>query len=246
MKKKIIIILFSLILLAICFYFFIYYKLPNQETILNYHPVSTVLHFDQFAWNGTNKVPIRKYVPLRQMSEHLRIAVIISEDDTFYRHSGINYDQFKIVVKESWQEKRLGRGASTITMQLARNAFLSRERNIVRKIREIILAKRIEETLSKSKILELYLNVIEWGPNIYGAEAASWYYFDKPASQLNLAEASLMAAIIINPNRFNLHKRFNSARKLQHRVLKLLKDAKIITSEEMEQVLAQPIVLRFD
>ena len=244
MKKTFKIIISSIFILGILGYFLIFYSLPDSEKIIQYEPTSTVIDFSGFYWPKNIKVPLRKYVPLREISNHLRIAVIISEDDTFYRHSGINTEQMQLAFKQNFQQGRFVRGASTITMQLARNAFLTKEKSLIRKLREIILAKRIEKALSKSRILELYLNIIEWGPNIYGAEAASWYYFNKSASRLNIAEASLLAAIIINPKRFNPYIRFNSARKLQHRVLRLMRDAKIITPEEMDLIFSQQIVLR--
>ena len=142
--------------------------------------------------------------------------------------------------------KRRGyiRGASTITMQLARNAFLSKEKTLTRKVREIILARRIEKVLSKPRIFELYLNIVEWGPNIYGAEAAARYYFGKSASDLNMAEASLLAAMLPNPKRFNPMVRMSTVKKLQKRVLTLLQDAKVITSEEFKVLLVEPIYLR--
>ena len=242
--RKIYITIIVLIILGATGYFVVFYNLPDTETILKYRPTSTIINFDGISWKRAKRSPVRKIVPLSKISKHLRLSVIISEDDTFYRHSGINYDQVKLAFNESLEKKRLTRGASTITMQLARNAFLTKERTLVRKLKEIIVARRIEKLLSKSKILELYLNIIEWGPNIYGAEAASRFYFDKSAANLNLAESSLLAAIIINPIRFNPYWRFNSARKLQRRVLKLMKGAKIITSEEMENILSQQIILR--
>lgn len=148
------------------------------------------------------------------------------------------------LVQKNFQRQRYARGASTITMQLARNAFLSKEKTITRKIREIIIARRMEQLLSKHRMFELYLNIVEWGPNIYGAEAASRYYFAKSASELNMAEASIMAAILPNPKRYNLITNIKRGKRLQKNVLFLLKNAKKITSGEYDSLLVEPIYLR--
>ncbi len=222
----------------------VFSDLPGEKEILEYKPETTVTTLTNFLWNREIVVLVRKYVPLKKISPELRQAVIISEDDLFFRHSGINVNEAKKAFEENLEKKQFARGASTITMQLARNAFLFKKKTITRKLKEIIIAKRIEKYLDKRTILEFYLNVVEWGPNIYGAEAAAHYYFGKSALKLNLAEATLMAAILPNPIYYNPFTNFKGARRKQSRVLKLMKDSHLITSSKMKHVMKKPIHLR--
>lgn len=235
-----------ILLIIIIGYGIVFHGLPKEDDIISYSPTSTVINLDDLDFQLNMPMAVRFYVPITHISADLQQCVIISEDDEFYRHEGLNMDQLQNVLEESLQEGRLTRGASTITMQLARTVYLSNERSLLRKIREIIIARRMENVLSKRRILELYLNLVEWGPNIYGIEAASWYYFDKSAYQLDLAESSLLAAILINPRRFNPHYRLESARKLQQRVLKLLRDSHKISDDELEYYLTAPLLLRIE
>ncbi len=218
-------------------YVTIFLGLPNAEEIKNYVPISTAIPA-AIDWNKPAEHPIRIWVPLEKISPLLQKAVVISEDDLFYQHNGVNFDLMTEAFKVNWQKKRYVRGASTITMQLARNAFLHKRKTMLRKIREIILARRLEKNLSKKQILELYLNVIEWGANLYGVEAAARYYFQKPAAELDLAEATLLAGIIPNPKYFNPFIRPESCQRMQKRVLLLMQISKQITSEQAQFVLA--------
>ena len=219
-------------------------SIPSVSEIESYTPQSTVYNLNHFDWNKKILEPIKKFVPLNQISPELRTAVIISEDDTFFGHSGINITELKKAFQENLKKKRYARGASTITMQVARNAFLTKKKTLVRKLKEIILAKKIENVWSKQKIFEYYLNIAEWGNNIYGAEAASRYYFDKSASQLNLAEASILAGILPNPKVLNPFDNWSGAKKRQLRVLKLMRNAKLISGDEFNSLSAQPVYLR--
>jgi len=226
---------FFLILVAI--YLFIFAGLPNDEEIKTYQPASTI-KLERLHWGKRTTDSVRIWVPLKKISPHLQKAVIISEDDTFYQHDGINYEMMQEAIRVDLEKGRYVRGASTITMQLARNAFLHRRKTITRKIRELILTRRIEENLSKARILELYLNIVEWGEGIYGAEAASRYYFGKAAANLNLAEATLLASMLPNPKYFNPFKRLASVRKMQKRVVGLMENAREITAAQAQWALA--------
>lgn len=144
-----------------------------------------------------------QWVPYDRISPHLRSAVIVSEDSRFYQHDGIDTTELDRVVREAWEKKELGRGGSTITQQLAKNLYLSPSRNPWRKVKEILIAKRMEQTLSKKRILELYLNLVEFGETTYGAEAAARHYFGKPASRLTPSEAALLAGALPNPRKMN-------------------------------------------
>lgn len=218
--------------------------LPGEEEIRQYRIPSTVESFHDFDWNNPPDGPIRKWVPATAISDYLRDAVVISEDDLFWSHDGVNFTMMKEAFKVNWERKRYARGASTITMQLARNAFLTKEKSLLRKIREIIVARRIESVLSKARILELYLNLIEWGEDVYGAEAAAHYYFAKPARDLNLAEASTMAAILPNPIRFNPFTRPETVKTFQKRVLSLMALSRVIEHETAQAAFEAPVRLR--
>jgi len=244
MRGKFILFIVIVGLIFIWLIWDIFSGLPDDETILHYFPESTVDSFYGFDWNKKIIRPVRKYVSLNRISDNLKKPVIISEDDTFFRHSGINLNELKNAFRENLKKKRFARGASTITMQVARNAFLHKKKTIMRKIQEIVLTKRIEARWDKRKILEYYLNIAEWGPNIYGAEAAAHYYFNKPCSQLSLAEGSLLAAILPNPIYYNPFKNFSGARKKQRRVLRLMREAGLIDKTQMDKILNTPIKLR--
>lgn len=219
-------------------------SLPSRSEIENFRPESTVSRLNKFDWSKRSLAPVRKYVPLRQISTELRTAVLISEDDTFFEHSGINLTELKKAFQENLKKKRYARGASTITMQVARNAFLTKKKTLIRKLKEIILAKRIEKIWTKQKIFEYYLNIVEWGDNIYGAEAAAYFYFDKPASQINMAEATILAGMLPNPIVLNPFKNWPAVKKRQLRVLKLMRNAKLLTDEEYDSLVDAPIYLR--
>ena len=217
--------------------------LPAAEEIQKYKPASTV-QAGAVNWRQEPQQAIRIWAPLKQISPLLQEAVILSEDDLFYHHDGVNVDMMLDAFAVNWRKKGYVRGASTITMQLARNAFLTREKTILRKIRELVLAKRIEKHLTKSQILERYLNIVEWGRNIYGAEAAARYYFGKHASNLNLNEATLLAGMLPNPVYFNPFKRLQSCRRMQKRVLWLLQINRKITKERSAAAYASAVYLR--
>lgn len=143
----------------------------------------------------------QKMVPLDRVSASLQHAVIAAEDGHFYRHHGIDWEQVEQVAQESSETGRIRRGASTITQQLVKNLFFTTHRNPVRKLFEYTLAPLADWILGKRRILELYLNVIEWGPGVYGAEAASEYHYHLTADQLTREQAARLAACIPSPRR---------------------------------------------
>ncbi len=143
----------------------------------------------------------RTYVPLSRISEAMIHAVIVGEDGTFYEHHGVDWYEVQQSLEEDWEAKKIVRGSSTITMQLAKNLWLSTSRDPLTKLNEVIAAYMLEHYLTKNRILELYLNEIEFGRGIFGAEAASRTYFGKPASQLSREEAARLVAIIPSPIR---------------------------------------------
>jgi monofunctional biosynthetic peptidoglycan transglycosylase len=138
-------------------------------------------------------------VPLSRISPWLRRAVIAAEDARFYQHGGVDWDAVREAAGRNWERGALRVGASTITQQLAKNLFLSPSRNPWRKLRELAITHELESALSKDRILELYLNVVEFGPRTYGVEAAARRYFGKTAASLSAYEAATLAAVIPSP-----------------------------------------------
>ena len=141
------------------------------------------------------------WIPLQSIPKDAMNAVIVSEDGTFWSHNGFDWFEFKESVERYFVEGRAVRGASTITQQLVKNLYLSSSKNPLRKLKEWILTWYMEQQLSKSRILEIYFNVIEWGDGVYGIEAASRYYYDKSAPDLNREECARLAAIIPSPRK---------------------------------------------
>jgi monofunctional biosynthetic peptidoglycan transglycosylase len=151
-----------------------------------------------------SRAPYRKrykFVPLSKISLNLQHAVISAEDGHFYRHHGIDWEQVEKVAEESSETGKISRGASTITQQLVKNLFFTTHRNPVRKAFEYTLAPLADWILGKERTLELYLNVIEWGPGVYGAEAAAEYHYHTTATQLDRDEATRLAACLPSPRR---------------------------------------------
>ncbi len=138
-------------------------------------------------------------VPLSRIAPALARAAIVAEDGRFWSHEGVDWDAVREAFEKDWKRKRLVHGGSTITQQLAKNLYLSPARSPFRKLREWAIARRLEKALSKRRILELYLNVIQFGRRTYGAEAAARRYFGKPAADLSVEEAATLAAVIPSP-----------------------------------------------
>jgi monofunctional biosynthetic peptidoglycan transglycosylase len=141
----------------------------------------------------------QRSLPLLQISPHLQRAVIISEDGRFYQHEGFDWDAIMEAAELDWEEGSFRRGGSTISQQLAKNLFLSSRKNPLRKIKEMLITWLMEKKLTKRRILEIYLNWVEWGEGIYGAEAAAQRYFSKSAGELTRPEAAFLAAILPAP-----------------------------------------------
>jgi monofunctional biosynthetic peptidoglycan transglycosylase len=152
---------------------------------------------------GEQPKRIQRWAPYARISSNLTRAVLVAEDSRFWTHEGIDLDELKESIEANLERMEFARGGSTITQQLAKNLYLSPSKNPVRKLRELLIARRLEAELSKQRILELYLNVVEWGDGIYGAEAAARTYFRKSASQLTAPEAALLAGALTNARLLN-------------------------------------------
>jgi monofunctional biosynthetic peptidoglycan transglycosylase len=157
----------------------------------------------------------RTWVPYERISPLLRRAVLTAEDDAFYQHGGLDWSELQAAARRDLEQRRVVRGGSTITQQLARNVYLGDERTLTRKLTEVFLALRMERALSKRRIFELYLNLIEWGDGVFGAEAAAQRWFGVPAAELSPRQALLLAAVIINPHRYSV---LEPSRRIERRV----------------------------
>lgn len=144
---------------------------------------------------------VRRWVPLDRIPGQLVEAVVVAEDGTFYSHGGFDWFEMRESVNKNVKEGRIARGGSTITQQLAKNLYLSTSKDPVRKLKEAVITMLLERSLSKGRIIELYLNVIEWGRGIFGAEAAAQAYFRKSCAELNPDECARLAAVIPSPLR---------------------------------------------
>ncbi len=159
--------------------------------------------------------PRQSWVGYERVSPLLRRAVLTAEDAAFFRHGGLDWNELRAAARRDLEERRVVRGGSTITQQLAKNLYLGDRRTLTRKLTEVFLALRMERALSKRRIFELYLNLIEWGDGIYGAEAAARHYFGVSAAGLSPRQATLLAAVIINPRRYSV---LDPPRRIERRV----------------------------
>ena len=165
------------------------------------------------------------WVPLSRISPHLRHAVVVSEDASFFVHEGFDWEGIKDAALYNIGKGEFKRGGSTITQQLAKNLYLSPERSIFRKAHEALIARTLELRLSKERILELYLNVAEWGNGVYGAEAAARHHFKKSARDLTPGEAAWLAAILPSPRRYDPLRKTSALTKRHARILRKMAQA---------------------
>ena len=180
------------------------------------------------------------WVPLETIPDTLKWAVIAAEDASFYQHHGIDVQALKEALIYDLKRKRLARGASTITQQLAKNLYLSRDKSILRKLRELVLAIRMERALTKGRILELYLNAVEFGPLVYGVGHGARYHFGWPVSLLTPAESAFLAAILPGPRvAFNPETRPDRVRQRAARLINLLGVRGILTEIEIVSALIE-------
>jgi monofunctional biosynthetic peptidoglycan transglycosylase len=175
---------------------------PNVAPLAKEMPKTTAfmdIRREQLRDEGKDATLSYQPVPYARISPYLRRAVLVAEDNDFYEHGGVDVKAMTDALQRDWAHKRMTHGGSTITQQLAKNLYLSPSRNPLRKVKEYFLARSLENHLTKKRILELYLNVVEMGERVYGAEAASQFYFHKPASALTPNEAALLAGCLPNP-----------------------------------------------
>jgi len=218
--------------------------LPSTDDLMDVKPwIRTVLY-------DINGKPIKSFyeqdrvmVSLDQVPQHLIDAFIAVEDRSFYRHWGLNMLAIGKALYEDLAARRIVRGASTITQQLARNLFLTQDRTLTRKIKEAIVAVKIERHYTKDEILQMYLNQIYFGEGAYGVEAAARQFFGKPASDLTLAESAMLAGLPRNPTAYSPRRHMDAAKQRQAIVLRAMNEVGMITAAEAAAAKADTIVL---
>jgi monofunctional biosynthetic peptidoglycan transglycosylase len=184
----------------------VFLTLPDVRVLRTQNPTTTAfmaLRAQEAAAKGQPARRLHRWVPYNRISASLKKAVLVAEDGTFWQHDGLDYEQIRDAMEANLERMEFVRGASTITQQLAKNLYLSPSKNPVRKLRELLITRRLEAELTKQRILEIYLNVIEWGDGIYGAEAAAREYFGLSAAQLGPQESALLAGAIVNARLLN-------------------------------------------
>lgn len=222
-----------------------YRNLPDVRILQGYVPTETSYIYDVKGrpLTSLHGEANREVVELAQISPNLKRAVMAIEDSHFYHHRGINPNSIGRAVVANWKSGGVVEGASTLTMQLVKNIFLSHQRTVSRKLAEAVLAVRVEQVFSKNDILEMYLNNIYWGHNNYGVQTAAKSYFNKPAAQLNLAESAMMAGIIQAPEVYSPFNNYKTAKERQALVLSRMRSLGWITPAQEEAAFKEPLKL---
>ncbi|MBI4684440.1 MAG: monofunctional biosynthetic peptidoglycan transglycosylase [Nitrospirae bacterium] len=186
---------------------YLYLSFPDIKSLKKHTPQKTsFMEYREKEWKEKGKKYRiqQKWVPISRISPYLMKAVLIAEDDKFWSHEGFDYEAMQKALEKDIKAKKFKLGGSTISQQLAKNLYLSPSKNPLRKIAEAVITWRLEKILTKKRILELYLNVAEWGDKgIFGIEAASRHYYGKSASELNPEEAARLASVLPNPRKYN-------------------------------------------
>jgi monofunctional biosynthetic peptidoglycan transglycosylase len=179
------------------------------------------------------------WTPYGSIPSALKKAVVAAEDANFYSHEGVDYEAIREAIRTDLRKGRFVRGGSTITQQLAKNLFLTREKTLIRKAKELVLARRLDDALSKSRILELYLNVVELGPMVYGIGHAARYYFGKHPSALTVRECAFLASMLPGPKVYNPYRKMDRVMKRSDRILRRMVAARMISREEYDAALSE-------
>jgi monofunctional glycosyltransferase len=185
---------------------YLYLTLPDVRPLKTSNPTTTAfidLREREARAKGQQPRRAQRWVAYSRMSQDLKRAVLVAEDAAFWQHEGVDVEQLQESFEKDWARMQFARGGSTITQQLAKNLYLSPSKNPLRKLRELIIARRLEAELKKARIFELYLNLIEWGDGVYGVEAASRIYFQMSADELGPEQSAMLAAAIVNPRMLN-------------------------------------------
>ena len=235
-------ILLTITAVLLLFVIWFYFSLPDVSYLLNDNPKTTALmelRKTQAEEKNKKYTVYQTWVRFHAIPDLLKKAIRITEDSGFYDHEGIDWVELKESIKKNWEEGEFARGGSTISQQLAKNIFLSTEKSLFRKFRELFITYRLEETLSKNRIFHIYLNIIEFGPGVFGVQAASRYYFKKDVTNLNLAEIVRLTAVIPRPLTIKASGESRWLKWKSRWILGKLKLYKYITEEEYNAVIAE-------
>ncbi|MCX8085153.1 MAG: monofunctional biosynthetic peptidoglycan transglycosylase [Calditerrivibrio sp.] len=205
MIKKILLLIIILFILG-SFVYVVPAFFYDVKRLAKENPIPTSFmkyRMKQWENKGIKKTIKHTWVPLNQISRPMRLAVIVSEDSKFWQHDGFDFEAIQNAFEENFKSGRFKYGASTISQQVVKNIYLSPTKNPLRKIKEAILTYRMEQVVSKKRILEIYLNIAELGDGIFGVQEAAKFYYGKPASALSPIEAAQLAAILPNPIKYH-------------------------------------------
>jgi len=220
-----------LALAAVCLWLaWEWFTLPDVSALVKTTPTASALMRRRLseAEDEGKKLSLEfKPVPLSRVSMHVQKCVVLAEDARFWLHDGVDWIETRKAVSDAVEAGKLGRGASTITQQLAKNLFLSDSRSLLRKVKEWVLASRLEDELTKKRILELYLTFAEWGDGVFGIDAAARRHFGKPASELDAGEAAVLVAMLPSPRTRDPKKPNTNLVRRAHRLAKLMEEYKV-------------------
>jgi penicillin-binding protein 1A len=223
----------------------VYPTLPSLDVLTNYQPkIPLRVYSADGKLIGEFGEERRAVVRIGDVPRSLTYAILAAEDERFYQHSGVDYVGVARAALSNFVSGEVRQGASTITMQVARNFFLTKEKTITRKFNEVLLAFKIESNLSKDQILELYVNQIYLGQRAYGFAAASQIYFGKPLAELSLAEAAMLAGLPKAPSRYNPIANATRAKQRQQYVLRRMRDLQLISEEEFAAADQDTVVVK--
>ena len=210
--------------------------LANRKTSISIQVKDWQGNYHPFTVGPKN----RYWTPSASIPAEMKWSVILAEDANFYKHEGIDVKAIKNAIKYDLEKKSFAKGASTITQQVAKNLFLSREKTITRKLKEVYLALRMEQELTKGRIVELYLNVVELGPSVYGIGHGARYYFGKHPSDLTPRECSFLAAMLPGPRvAYNPYRNMAKVLRRSDMILKFLRSKGVLNEGEYRSALAQ-------
>lgn len=220
-----------------------YFFYPNVTDLKKNRPEKTAfMEYREDVWRakGVKKKISSSWTPLSRVSPYVMKAVIIAEDDKFWSHDGFDFDAMQKALEKDIKKKKFKAGGSTISQQLAKNLYLTPAKNPIRKIKEAILTWRIERSIKKRRIMELYLNVAEWGDGLFGIETAACRYYGKSAGDLSAREAATLAAALPNPRRFRPggHSRYATNR--AERIYQIMVRRGIVIQEYNEVIEEKP------
>ena len=238
--RKLLLLIFVVILAIVVYEWATF---PDVSPLAKQFPRTTSfmdIRREQLRDDGKSDALAYTPVAYARISPYLRRAVLVAEDNDFYEHSGVDVKAMKEALQRDLKRKRITHGGSTITQQLAKNLYLSPSRNPLRKVKEYFIARSLEDHLTKKRILELYLNVVEMGERVYGAEAAARAYFHKSASALTPSEAALLAGCLPNPRIMNPGEPNKRLRARQKMILSRLKRWGYLAEEAVEKAPPPP------